>query len=144
MKPECIMGINKIVLGNNNYIGAGAYIMALGCVEIKDNVRIGPKVTIWTENHNYKSDKFIPYDADNIYKKVTINDNVWIGLGVMLCPGAEIGEGAIVSMGSVVHGRVLPCTIVAGNPAKKIGSRNEELYYKLKSENKIFKREKVL
>ena len=37
-----------------------------------------------------------------------------------LLPGAEIGEYAIVSAGSVVYGKVEPMTIVRGNPAEKI------------------------
>lgn len=138
MKPEAIMSVENIQLGKNIYIGPQAYIMASGGLEIKDNVIIGPKVMIWTENHNYKSEEFIPYGPKNISKRVTINQNVWIGLGVMICPGSEIGEGAIVSMGSVVHGSVPSCSIVAGNPAVVIGKRNEEIYYKLKQAKKFY------
>jgi hypothetical protein len=38
----------------------------------------------------------IPYDKDDILKPVIIESNVWIGLGVSLCPGAKIGEGSIL------------------------------------------------
>jgi acetyltransferase-like isoleucine patch superfamily enzyme len=53
-------------------------------------------------------------------KPVTICDNVWIGLRGIIYPGVTIGEGAVVSAGSVVMSDVAPHTIVAGNPARRI------------------------
>jgi acetyltransferase-like isoleucine patch superfamily enzyme len=52
-------------------------------------------------------------------KPVTIGDNVWIGQRGIIYPGVTIGEGAVVSAGSVVMNDVLPNTIVAGNPARR-------------------------
>lgn len=53
-------------------------------------------------------------------KPVTISDNVWIGRRGIICPGVTVGEGAVVSAGSVVMTDVAPYTIVAGNPARRI------------------------
>ena len=53
-------------------------------------------------------------------KPVTISDNVWIGQRGIICPGVTVGEGAVVSAGSVVMTDVAPYTIVAGNPARRI------------------------
>jgi acetyltransferase-like isoleucine patch superfamily enzyme len=53
-------------------------------------------------------------------KPVTISDNVWIGQRGIICPGVTIGEGAVVSAGSVVMADVPPHTIVAGSPARRI------------------------
>ena len=39
----------------------------------------------------------------------------------LIFPGVTIGEGSVVSAGSVVVSDVPPYTIVAGNPARKIG-----------------------
>jgi len=58
-----------------------------------------------------------PNDA---VKPVTISNNVWIGLRGIIYPGVTIGEGAVVSAGSVVMTDVAPHTIVAGNPARRI------------------------
>jgi acetyltransferase-like isoleucine patch superfamily enzyme len=102
--------------------------MSKGGVDIGNNVIIGPKVTMWTENHNFNSSKMIPYDEYDIPKPITIGDNVWIGLGVFICPGTKIGEGAIVGMGSVIRGDIPPLAIVFGNPAQIIGYRDEKLY----------------
>jgi acetyltransferase-like isoleucine patch superfamily enzyme len=51
-------------------------------------------------------------------KPVTICDNAWIGQRGIIYPGVTIGEGAVVSAGSVVMSDVAPNTIVAGNPAR--------------------------
>ena len=50
-----------------------------------------------------------------------VHDHAWIGTGALLMPGTEIGEGAIVSAHAVVSGKVAPYSIVAGNPARRIG-----------------------
>lgn len=56
---------------------------------------------------------------------VILRHHCLVSIGCTLLPGAEIGEYAIVSTGSVVGSRVKPCTLVLGNPAKKIYSYEE-------------------
>ncbi|MGY0611417.1 MULTISPECIES: acyltransferase [unclassified Luteimonas] len=59
-------------------------------------------------------------DPDDV-KPVVVHDHAWIGSGVLVMPGTEIGEGAIVSAHAVVSGKIAPYSIVAGNPARRIG-----------------------
>lgn len=59
-------------------------------------------------------------DAEDV-KPIVVHDHAWIGTGVLVMPGTEIGEGAIVSAHAVVSGKVAPYSIVAGNPARRIG-----------------------
>lgn len=61
-----------------------------------------------------------PDEAD--VKPIVIHDNVWIGSHVLILPGSDIGEGSIVSAHSVLSGVVAPYTVVAGNPARRIGT----------------------
>jgi acetyltransferase-like isoleucine patch superfamily enzyme len=51
---------------------------------------------------------------------VRIERNVWIGIGAIILPGVTVGEGSIVSAGSVVTRDVPPNYLVAGNPARHI------------------------
>ena len=55
-------------------------------------------------------------------RPVRVGDNVWIGRGCVVMPGVTIGEGSVVAVGSVVTTDVPPYTVVAGYPARKIGS----------------------
>ena len=60
---------------------------------------------------------------DLITKPIMIMDNIWIASGAMILPGVTIGEGAVVTAGSVVVKDVEPWTVVGGNPAKMIKKR---------------------
>jgi acetyltransferase-like isoleucine patch superfamily enzyme len=80
-------------------------------------------VTIVASNHSYERTD-VPISAQKwIKSKVVIEDDVWIGAGATILPGAHISKGAIVAANSVVNGFVEPYTIVAGTPAKFIKSR---------------------
>ena len=51
---------------------------------------------------------------------ITIGDNVWLGGGVIVCPGVTIGENTVVGAGAVVV-KDLPANVVAvGNPARVV------------------------
>jgi carbonic anhydrase/acetyltransferase-like protein (isoleucine patch superfamily) len=87
--------------------------------------------------HRYSKAKTIPYD-DGIYlKPIVIRDYAWIGWGSMILPGVEIGEGAILGMGSVVTKSVPPLAIVRGNPAQVIGYRSSEHFAQCKAEGRV-------
>ncbi|MEN9919106.1 MAG: hypothetical protein RL662_1542 [Bacteroidota bacterium] len=129
---------NCIFIANNVYIGPDSWISAQGGLLIEEGVIIGPRVRIHTMNHNYKHPEALPYDGVSILKKVSIKKNVWIGADVTLLPGVEVGEGSIIAAGSVVTKSIPPLCIVGGNPSKKIGQREPNLYYKLCLEGNIY------
>ena len=85
---------------------------------------------------NFRSKKSIPYDSTYIAKGVTIGDNVWLGEAVIILDGVSIGEGAIIQAGSVVVSDIPSCAIAGGHPCRVFSSRDKELYFKLKAENK--------
>lgn len=87
---------------------------------------------IITSNHNFDFGNAIPYDNTFILKKITIEDNVWLGNRVTIVGNVTIGEGAIVGAGSVVVKDIPPCAIVGGNPAKIIRYRDVSHYNNLK------------
>lgn len=110
------------VIGNNSGIGINAF-MDSG-VTIGDNVMMGPECIIYTRNHEF-SLVDIPMIKQGFQgiKPVKVDNDVWIGGRVIILPGVHIHKGAIIGAGSVVTKDVPAYTIVAGNPAKKIGSR---------------------
>jgi len=77
---------------------------------------------------------------------VIIEDDVFIGPGVIILPNVKIGKGSVVTAGSVVTHSVPPFTMVQGNPAKPVAhcgiplGRNTpiwEFYKKLKKTNQL-------
>ena len=108
-----------------------------GGVNIGKYCHIAKGLTIYSHNHNYRSDNYIPYDDSVIMKPVCIGDCVWIGCNVTIAPGAQIGDGCIVSSGSVVFGKIPAHSVIRGNPAIVIGSRDVKTFEKLYSEGKF-------
>ena len=85
---------------------------------IGDRVAIGPRVTlILSSDANWSKlmDQF-----DFIKSTIVLEDDCWIGAGVIIQPGVTIGKGAVVGSGAVVTKNVVSFTVVAGVPAKKI------------------------
>ncbi len=133
----------NISMGEYVYIGKDAFFDAKGGITIGSNVIIGPRCTIISFNHNYKSESLLPYDNKEILKPVTIKDNVWIGINVSICPGITIEEGAVIAMGSVVTKNIPRCAIAGGNPAKVLRYRDVETYEKLKKEDCFYMKMKL-
>lgn len=114
----------RLTIGDKVMFGPGITIQASGNVTIGDGTIFGPSVKVWSANHLFDDiEQWIP-DQGYDYKAVHIGKNCWIGANVFIIPGAEIGDGCIVSAGAVVGAKKYPpYSIVAGNPARKVGSR---------------------
>jgi chloramphenicol O-acetyltransferase type B len=130
------------VLSKNTSLGRnvsfnGFKVFGIGNLSIGDNFHSGQDCMAFTSNHNYDSGTAIPYDHTSTSKNIIIEDNVWLGARVLLLGGIKIGEGAIAQAGSVVVKDVPKYSIVGGNPAVVIKSRNIEHYLRLKKENKF-------
>jgi acetyltransferase-like isoleucine patch superfamily enzyme len=117
----------KLFLGDFTHIGIDNMLQAAGGIEIGEHVVLGPNVKIWSINHRFDDIDTPVMDQGYDFKKVIIGDKCWIGSNVFIMPGANIGEGVIVSAGSVVGGKTVPpYKILAGNPARVIGTREPQ------------------
>lgn len=116
----------------------GCKILGDGAVTFGNYFHSGEDIVIITTNHNYDNAAYIPYDKTRIRKPVVIKDFVWLGHGVIICPGVTIGEGAIIAAGAVVTKDVPDYAIAGGNPAKVIKYRNIEQFNALKAAGKYF------
>jgi len=123
-------------LGDNNNFN-GMKIRGKGSVTIGNNFHSGSDCEIITQNHNYDNGEAIPYDDTYIYRKVCIEDNVWLGSRVIILPGVTIEEGAIIQAGSTVTDDIPKGTIAGGHPAEVFEKRDMQHYEKLKSKGKF-------
>ncbi len=115
----------------------GMKILGSGNVSIGSNFHSGFGCIIMTHNHNYEGNS-IPYDDTIITADVTIEDNVWFGINVIVLPGVTIQEGAIIQAGSVVVSNIPKCGIAGGHPARVFKYRDMIHYNKLKEKEKYF------
>ena len=95
-----------VSIGNEVTIKTGKF----GCIEISDNVFIGPGV-------QFCNDK---YPRNKTYQAMStkLMQNCSIGAGSVVLPGVTIGMDSIVGAGSVVTKDVPSRAVVVGNPAK--------------------------
>lgn len=105
-----------IKFGKHVFINHACTFLDLGGITIEDDVQIGPKVNLITENHPLD-----PSDRKSLdLKSIIIKRNAWIGAAATILPGVIIGENAIVAAGAVVNKDVAANTVVGGIPAKII------------------------
>ena len=81
---------------------------------------IGPNVGIYTAGHPV--DSGLRRQGLEFALPITIEDGVWIGGHAVIAPGVRIGRNSVIGAGSVVTKNVEAGTVVAGNPAKPIGT----------------------
>ena len=117
----------NLVVGKGSIIGDKAILDARNGIEIGRNVNFSTGVQIWTEQHSH-SDPYFRCVSDKSFR-VWIGDRAWIGPRTTILHSVTIGEGAVIAAGSVVTKDVEPYSIVAGIPAKKIGTRSQDLRY---------------
>ncbi|HET7039766.1 MAG TPA: acyltransferase [Gemmatimonadales bacterium] len=85
---------------------------------IGDRVSIAPRVTLVTSSH--PNDSRIRPFAPVVRAPIIIEEDVWLGAGVVVLPGVRIGRGAVVGAMSVVTRDVPPLNVVAGQPARTV------------------------
>lgn len=115
----------------------GMSVVGTGSLHIGDHFHSGSGILVLTANHNHRSTTHLPYDEIDIERPVRIGSCVWMGSRVIVLPGAEIGDGAIIQAGAVVHGKVPRCAIVGGNPAEVIRYRDIETFDRLMQERRF-------
>lgn len=128
-----ITGGANLDIGDNVWINHYARIDASGGVKIGDGCQIGYAAMILSHSTHVAIrlngaafiKKDIPDRVGYILKPVEIGEYTFIGGGSAVLPGVKIGKGCVVGVNSVVTKDVPDYTIVAGNPARILGSTIE-------------------
>ena len=117
-------------IGDNVFLGEGFHISVDVSLKIGDGVIVGPRLIIMGGDHDYtRMGKRLHEVKKGINLPVSIEQDTWIGTGVIILKGVTIGEGAVIGAGSLVIEDIPPYTIAVGSPAKAIKKRfsDEEL-----------------
>src|SRR5690606_6910801 len=97
---------------------------------IGHNTYIGQQVSISTSNNNFCG-KVMPFDNTTIDKPVIIGSNVFIGKNVTIIPGIRIGDGAVITMGTLVNRDIKPSEVVGPAEPVTIKMRDPNHYKNL-------------
>jgi maltose O-acetyltransferase len=107
-----------IEVGARTFANFGLVALDVARITIGDDVQIGPYVQLLTPTHPLEPEpRRQKWEAA---EPITIEDNVWLGGGAIVCPGVTIGADTVVGAGSVVA-RDLPAGVLAlGAPARVV------------------------
>jgi maltose O-acetyltransferase len=103
-------------IGARTFANWGLVALDVGRITIGDDVQIGPSVQLLTATHPIEPEpRRAKWEGS---RPISIGNNVWLGGGVIVCPGVNIGDNTVVGAGAVVI-KDLPANVVAvGNPAR--------------------------
>jgi galactoside O-acetyltransferase len=111
-------------IGDNFYANFNFVVVDDATVTIGDNVMVAPNVTISTAGHPI--DPEIRVTGQQFSLPVTIEDNVWLGTGVIINPGVTIGRNSVIGAGSVVTKSIPANMVAAGVPCRVLREINAE------------------
>ncbi|MCT7650813.1 acyltransferase [Aliarcobacter butzleri] len=89
----------KLYIGENSFINEECFIDYSSEIKIGKNVAIGMRTLILSSSHKIS---FPIRCGETIKKQTIIEDNCWIGAGVIIYPGVKISEGCVVAAGEIV------------------------------------------
>lgn len=124
---HCNIGKN-VYLGDNVIINMNCTFVDDADIRIGSNILIASNVQIYTAYHPTEPEKRLKNDFDEekehffrtCAEPVIIEDNVWIGAGVIILPGVTIGKNSVIGAGSVVNKSIPANCVAVGNPCKPI------------------------
>jgi acetyltransferase-like isoleucine patch superfamily enzyme len=113
----------RIEIGDGALINIGVLIAALDHVSIGSNTMIANGCVITDANHRY-DDPSVPLTHQGFTSKgpTRIGNDCWLGANVVVTSGVTIGDRCVVGANSVVTTDVPPKTVVAGSPARPVGT----------------------
>jgi maltose O-acetyltransferase len=114
----------QLHIGARTFANFGLVALDVARIDIGDDVQIGPGVQLLTPTHPLAAEpRRAKWEAA---APITIGDNVWLGGGVIVCPGVTIGANTVVGAGSVVTRDLPPDVLAVGTPARVLRPLPEE------------------
>ena len=126
--PGCILRLERgsIRTGRRVSFGPGCLIYETRAgLTIGNNTMLAGGVKLCGVNHGYDDVPLPMRDQPTVEEPIVIGEDAWIGMGTILLPGVEIGDGAIVGAGSVVTKSVPAFRVGHGVPFRVTGDRRK-------------------
>jgi maltose O-acetyltransferase len=117
VKPPLYVDYGEhIRIGPRTFINYNLTALDVAAITIGADCQIGPNVQLLTPTHPTEPQP--RRDRLEAAKPITIGDNVWLGGGVIVCPGITIGDNSVIGAGSVVTRDIAANVVAVGNPAR--------------------------
>jgi acetyltransferase-like isoleucine patch superfamily enzyme len=113
-------------VGDNSSIHPRCQLNAnVSSIIIGSGVMISPSCALYSYNHGIAPGKPIRKQPLETKGGIVIDDDAWLGFGVIVLDGVRIGKGAVIGAGSVVTSDIPDGAIAVGNPARVVKMRAE-------------------
>jgi len=116
----------RIKIGDRVNLGHQCMLDSTVSITIGDDTMIGHRTIIIDSDHKYDDPDTPIVRQGYVAAPIVIGRDVWTGAHVVIVKGITVGDGAIIGANSVVTKDVPPYAIVAGNPARQIGTRKPQ------------------
>lgn len=123
VSADVFIGSGALTLGDGVFINRDCFLDTSGGIQIGQNSRIAPRVTMITATHPIgasEATRTRRTPEDNTVAEIIIGDNVWVGTSSTILPGVTIGNGCVIAAGSVVTRNCEPNGLYAGVPARRV------------------------
>jgi maltose O-acetyltransferase len=124
VRPPFFCEYGAISIGDRTFVNVDTVMLDVMPITIGTACQIAPRVQLLTATH--------PVDPEprrlgwEYEKPITIGDNVWLGAGVIVCPGVSIGDNTVVGAGAVVTKDLPAGVVAAGTPARVLREIGEQ------------------
>ncbi|MFC9614279.1 sugar O-acetyltransferase [Streptomyces sp. NPDC056938] len=109
---------SNITIGARTFVNYHLTALDVARITIGEDCQIGPNVQLLTPTHPVEPQP--RRDKLEAALPVTIGDNVWLGGGVIVCPGVSIGDNSVIGAGAVVTEDIPANVVAVGNPARPV------------------------
>lgn len=113
----------RTTLGSRVVVNVGVVFLDTGRITVGDEVLIGPGVQLLTSTHPLAP--AARRSGLQAAEPITLHAGVWLGGGVIVCPGVTIGENSVVGAGSVVTKDVPAGVLAVGSPCRVLRRLDE-------------------
>ena len=116
IRPPFYCEYGAISIGDRSFVNVDAVMLDVAPIAIGAACQVASRVQLLTATH--------PVDPEprrlgwEYGRPITLADNVWLGGGVIVCPGVSIGRDTVVGAGAVVTRDLPPGVVAAGVPAR--------------------------
>lgn len=119
-------------VGGSVNIGAGTTVQPrcqfsayLSPIHIGEDVQIAPNCAFYSYDHSFSPGELIKKQPLQSKGGISVENDVWLGIGCIILDGVRIGRGAVIGAGSVVTRNIGNGAIAVGAPARVVKMRTD-------------------